>query len=389
MLNITLNSLIELISNKNVLTYIILYIISFYLYKNKSLKINSKNKNLRNLIQGIPILYFIVTEILNYFFGIDFTNCNDRTKFFYNLPDFFINNSSENSTNLSDGIFPQNRSYLDPITAEHNKFKKYMELMNIKPNSKIKILDIGCGTGSSLDFWKSQGIDSTGITFSIRQYNIIKSKGLKVIKDDFTKLIPELVGQFDIITNTGNTEHGFCGNPRLLETFKKKKQKIHEYIKLWSKYFNPKSNFKYLLINTLYINPIVMNDLSSYIMERTYGGCYPLDKKDFRIIDNLQDYDILKTYDNTIGYYLATIHDKNHFGHPGIISVYMYVLALFLVPIYPLLIYLIAYDMFGLWMWQFDRKYHMFYNKFKDYTFEEDRKKRPTTLLWHIMKYKK
>ena len=49
-------------------------------------------------------------------------------------------------------------------------------------------------------------------------------------------------------------------------------------------------------------------------------------------------------------------------------------------------IYHLIYDIFGLWMWMFDNKIHMYYNRGKGYTYKK-KQARPITLYWHILQF--
>ena len=69
-------SFIELFKNKNVLIFVCLYIIAFILY------LNNYNNFLKNkkLYFLIPILFFIIAEIINYTTGLDFFDSIERNK---------------------------------------------------------------------------------------------------------------------------------------------------------------------------------------------------------------------------------------------------------------------------------------------------------------------
>tara|TARA_B100001287_G_scaffold231814_1_gene202748 strand:+ start:162 stop:560 length:399 start_codon:yes stop_codon:yes gene_type:complete len=101
------------------------------------------------------------------------------------------------------------------------------------------------------------------------------------------------------------------------------------------------------------------------LLERSYGSIYFPDEKGKRVNNILEKKNLFKTIysdDRTFDYYYVSVNNKHHFGYPGSFkdpTDLIAILAVIISPwIYPFLIYLFLYDKLGLWMWQFDGKYH-------------------------------
>jgi len=82
----------------------------------------------------------------------------------------------------------------------------YHRIMQSKP---AKILDIGIGTGTLCRKLYEQGNDITGIDFSEEMLNASRKNipDAKLIQWDFTKGLPDDIGQFDFIISTYAIHH--------------------------------------------------------------------------------------------------------------------------------------------------------------------------------------
>ena len=159
------------------------------------------------------------------------------------------------------------------------------------------------------------------------------------------------------------------------------------------KYFKKNSPHKKILISTLHVNPKFIDSWKIYVMERSYGGSFFLDTKKYTQADCLTGagYNVVENKDLTYHYYFPSFSDKTHFGNPFPNT--LKYLPYFL--IYPMTIYTIIYQQFGLWMWMFDGKLHKprdfecYEHPDKcDLSFQSDKNKRPITLYWTIAKAK-
>jgi hypothetical protein len=139
----------------------------------------------------------------------------------------------------------------------------------------------------------------------------------------------------------------------------------------------------------LHMNRDICKDsLNCYIIERAYGGWYFYDSPKETISDKMEytGFKKLKQDDFTYHYYMATKIDPHHFGCPSYPNFYNMMGLFFGIFINPNLIAMSIYGLRGEWMWQFDNKLHLFDESCNNCTFEHDKTKRPTTLLWSLNK---
>jgi 18S rRNA (guanine1575-N7)-methyltransferase len=72
-----------------------------------------------------------------------------------------------------------------------------LELIGIK---KGQVLDVGCGTGFSMQVLKDAGLEAVGVDISEPMLEIAEKKGFKVVLADFKEL-PFKKGEFDAIVS--------------------------------------------------------------------------------------------------------------------------------------------------------------------------------------------
>jgi 18S rRNA (guanine1575-N7)-methyltransferase len=85
-----------------------------------------------------------------------------------------------------------------------------LELIKISPPALI--LDIGCGTGISMQVLKTEGYEVKGVDIAEPMLMIARAKGLDVLRADFTVEIPFEPGFFDCIISISTLQwifHGF------------------------------------------------------------------------------------------------------------------------------------------------------------------------------------
>ena len=99
-------------------------------------------------------------------------------------------------------LLPWNSHKVSPI------IKKILKIVNI---SKFKVLDIGCGFGRHIDFFKNFNCEITCIDISDKVIKLIKNKNVRLICDDF--LTHKFEEKYDIILDI-NTSFLFTNNEK-------------------------------------------------------------------------------------------------------------------------------------------------------------------------------
>jgi 18S rRNA (guanine1575-N7)-methyltransferase len=87
--------------------------------------------------------------------------------------------------------------------------QRALELLRI--TSPALYLDIGCGTGISMQVLREAGFDGMGIDIAEPMLAIARQKGLKVLKADFTIQIPFDSDSFDFIISISTLQWIFQG----------------------------------------------------------------------------------------------------------------------------------------------------------------------------------
>lgn len=85
-----------------------------------------------------------------------------------------------------------------------------LEILDVNPPGLF--LDVGCGTGLSMQVLKERGFGVIGIDIAEPMLNIAKQKGLEVHKADFTIKIPWDSHHFDFVISISTLQwifHGF------------------------------------------------------------------------------------------------------------------------------------------------------------------------------------
>ena len=348
-----------------------------------------------NFILLIPIIIYLINEILYSRFNIDLYNGKSRTKTFYNMATVHFNKKEGGTENLTEGVYlTQNGSpmsikesrHLSPVKAEEAKFIEILKDLNInhlprQEMNKIFIVDMGCGMGGFLKYCLSRGLSGIGVTISKEQQKVLSSRGLPVILGDYRTHIPNLVGKADIITFNGTLEHVASGLACHKKTLRRQHSNWKKILKHCKQYFNPSSPYKKIFGTVLHINYNVCNTMATYLIERAYGGAYFYNMVGHRIQDvATQDgFKLLNSRDMTYHYYMASVVDENHFGVPAKLTSKRFMGMVSAIFVNPHILNMLLYGHFGCWMWQFDGKFH---RNGDYYGFEPDMNKRPTT-LWY------
>jgi hypothetical protein len=276
---------------------------------------------------------------------------------------------------------------LDPKQANDNKYIKLFMDLNIpkKDYSTIKILDIGCGNGDFIKYCKTLGIQASGLSICQNQITELKNQGFDVYLGSYRQLQTQLIGKYDIITCWGSLEHITSAYPCSKSGEKKAKKMLKMVIDNFKKYYKTNSDYKYLFMDTLHVNPKYCGTLNVYLIERAYGGWYFYDKPGERIGDLIEGFKQIYSIDFTYHYYAATKIDPKHFGTPRNLDLYSILCMISSFFINPHICAMLLYTLRGEWMWQFDGKNHTD-ESCSDCDFEFDRTIRPTTLIWSLNK---
>ncbi len=385
-----------ILTNKNTILQLFIWLFTLFLYY--------KTDHIAILL--IPIVLFVINELLFINYDIDMYNNYDRTKMFYDITTnhFIYNNNG--SQNLTEGIYLydlydnnsrmtlEDSMKLTDKQANNNSYDKFMIYLGLDKLekdelSKISILDMGCGNGDFLLYCNQKGIHCEGLTISTEQVDFIEKNGLIAHEGKYFDKHEKFVNKYDIITFFGSLEHmtsGFPGSKVGIDRENKVRKQILNHCK---SYFKEDSKYKYIYGTTLHLNPKYCNTINSYIIERAYGGWYHLDSDNQRLFEKAQedDYTLIKNDDMSWHYYMASISDEDHFGNPDKIKFPHIASILFGLLINPFMLFMSLYTITGQWMWQFDGKSHTAYEDKKYMKFEEDINVRPTTTWWYLLKY--
>lgn len=353
----------------------------------------------KNILLLIPVALLFMNEFIYINFNLDAFDGPSRTKLFYDITtNYFIKNEGKN-TNLTEGMYLKDIDDNNSLMSEQEarsisqdvvvtkKYQKFFLFLNIDPSEykNLKILDIGCGNGDFIKYCKSLGIETTGISISKEQVVYLKNQGLDVYYGSYRELQPQFIGKYDIVTFWGSLEHITQAYPCSKSGEEKAERVLTKIMGHVKQYYKPESKYKLIFNTTLHMNRKLCRDtINSYLIERSYGGWYFYDEPGQTILDKIQKHGFkkLKQDDFTYHYYLATKIDPNHFGCPSQPNFYNMISLFFGIFINPSLVAMTFYTLRGEWMWQFDNKLHFFDELCNNCTFEHDRSKRPTTLLW-------
>ena len=380
-------------TNYNSLMTLIVWVVFIYL------SVKFKNK----LWLIAPLCLLFLNEFLYVNFNMDCFDGPSRTKMFYDITTrHFIGN--DGNTNLTEGLYlnditdntslmsEEESRKLSPIEGNTKKYEKFFLFLNIEPSEykNLKILDMGCGNGDFIKYCNSLGIQTSGMSISEQQVIELKKQKLDVYLGSYRDLQPQFIGKYDIVTFWGSLEHVTDAYPCSVSGEEKADKMINLVMSHVKQYYLPNSKYKLVFNTTLHMNKkLCQNTVNCYLIERSYGGWYFYDDPPNTLSDKIEKggFKKLKQDDMSYHYYMASKIDSNHFGCPSKPQFYNTMALLFGVLINPQMMVLSLYGLRGEWMWQFDNKLHLFDETCKTCTFEHDRSKRPTTLLWSLNKY--
>lgn len=101
------------------------------------------------------------------------------------------------------------RSHGTILSSESMRFsKKIVEEMLDNDKSKLKILEVGCGDGCVMEYFKDKGYDVTGVTLSRKDIEECRKKGLDARYLDMHFL--DMKERFDLIFCSHTFEHAIA-----------------------------------------------------------------------------------------------------------------------------------------------------------------------------------
>jgi len=91
--------------------------------------------------------------------------------------------------------------------AQRRKHEYVAEQLGLQPGHRV--LDLGCGWGALLNYFRSIGAPGVGVTLSSAQLEACRRHGLDVHLQDAREVTRESFGPFDAVASLGAFEH-FC-----------------------------------------------------------------------------------------------------------------------------------------------------------------------------------
>jgi len=283
-------------------------------------------------------------------------------------------------SNYTEGYYKNSHQCSSPQQSEMDRFDHFIEILGLRAGDRV--LDAGCGFGGFVNYLRKKGFDAYGITITKTQYENCKViHGPYFYYGDYSVFNEDLVGKFDAIIAPGSLEHPFGGHPGMINSYENKYQKMKNMFEMWKCYFDPSSRLKKILTTTLHMNLSYGRTWQYFVMERAYGGLYPLRGSELSVSGamNAAGYRVLLDKDYSWHYYRASECDRTHFGNPIDIGMSLPFLGGLL---YPHIWYIYIYALHGYWMWQWDGRNH--YKGNEDLHFEPDPSKRPASLMYTI-----
>jgi SAM-dependent methyltransferase len=386
---------IGILHNKNIFLQFALWVVAF------SFAFYTR----RAIFLVIPPIISMVNEWAYHNYNKDLYDGNARVKLFYDLATRGFVEADGGDPNFTEGAYldragntlrPEVCQGIDAQESLEIKFREIWRIfglnrLNKKQLASLRILDMGCGNGEFLRFCRSQGVSATGVTISSEQARSIREKGLDVMEGSFVEYHPELAGRYDIIIFMGSLEHLAQGLPCHSKTRQKQVENWSAILGICRRYFKDTTPYRLLFSSTLHLNPKYCGTTELNMLERAFGGAYQFDVEGDRLADiaNRYGYETTLSRDMTYHYYMSSIVSKTHFGRPSPMTnekgLLMAPTSLF---IQPSIYYMMMYGYYGLWMWQFDGKRHL-YREGIDTCQLLPREERPVTLWWDILSCRK
>lgn len=278
---------------------------------------------------------------------------------YYDMCEFGMKNGiSDTDLNFTEGHYPNDDYTISASEAENAKFAYIFKLLNVQKGDRI--LDMGCGMSTFLQYAKDNGVTMVGVTNSPLLVRNGKRQGFDVRQWDYNMLNPDFIGKFDHVIHLGSLEHVDTGRVTNMSSYDKRVEYVTQLFTMYKKYFDTKSCQKKIFISTFHMLPEVKDDYAAFWLQMAYGGLYFLDNDthDVAACGRRAEFNVLHKSDETKAYYMASLLDPRHFGNTTPIFSATSLISLLFGFIYPYAWYYLVYAVTGSWMWQFDRKFH-------------------------------
>lgn len=332
---------------------------------------------------AVPLVFFVVTEILYFAMGVSIYSHTNRVRRAYEWFNIYLDGAFGQGRDLTEAYFGDDTSK-DGAQAFEDKFDHFIEVLGLEPGHSL--LDIGCGYGEFIAHLTARGIDARGVTISPHQAEQCQRRGLDVQCLDVFELPEEFLGRFDAVSFLGCIEHfgnyvddaeRAKGDSFLKRTDRSSHDALLRCIyELAHDCLDADSNVRRVLTSTLHETlerPRRVDWLHGYLVERHYSGLYPLG--DSGLVQNSGTwFDEIYRRDATDDYRLSSEIDPLHFGNFNVRWTLRRVLYVpFLALVDPFWMHKWAYHVLGSWMWQFGGIGGL------------PRDQRPCTLWWFVL----
>jgi len=309
----------------------------------------------KNYITAIPILIilFIIHEIIWYTAHIQITKDEGEvTNNAYRWINIYVNNLHD----VSEGIYNNNWN-LTNTEALKLKYDTYYDYLKLEPG--MKLLDIGCGNCSWINYCINRGIKCTGITITKSQGMRCKSNGIDniIIGNVNNDILLTINDKFDAISAIGPVEH-FCS---ISQPGSVRHMKLKRYYEQVKNLIDPNSRSarylnSYMTTNIDYSNYKSPKWYSNvYLIASMYGyGCYVSDNTISNIY-NSQNSEIIIKRDYTEDYRWRQAKDKEEWAWANYKLDSPYRVANFFRDVLtdPSWWQRFLYGYFNSWLWQF------------------------------------
>lgn len=316
-----------------------------------------------NYLTTIPILIllFFIHEFLWYKAYIQITKDEGEvTNNFYRWFNIYVNTIKDkdklSDTDISEGIFNNNWALTNAESLKL-KYDTYYDYLKLEPG--MKLLDIGCGNCSWINYCINRGIKCTGVTITNSQARVCKANGADniIVGNVNNNILLTIKDKFDAISAIGPVEH-FCTISQPKHVRHMKLKRYYDQVK---NLIDPNSRSARYLNSYMTINDEYSDYKSidwygnSYLIASAFGyGCYVSDNS-MSYIYNSQNSEIIIKRDYTEDYRWITARNKNTWGWANYKFDSFYRVTNFIrdVLIDPAWWQRFLYGHFNCWLWQF------------------------------------